>query len=216
MSRTTVNRRRAGIGALAATLTAIAGTTLGATPAQATDLPFTLLLPTNHNLDIYANGPHTSSSDGTVRNGVDLRMPENSDGSRPDLKVWAGAPGEVVYNDGCVIQVNHSSGYKIQYTHMDHTEVQVGQKIKTGTYLGYTGTPQETCGYGNGSHLHLSLWGPDGNPVSIDGTAIGDWTVHSGSGSGNYCGYWKNTKTGKTDVDNRKMQNCPTTGTLRT
>lgn len=185
----------------------LAAVVSAAPAANAATLPFSLKLPVDAGATVWSAGPHISVS-GTIRNGVDFRNPDRADGTRADLRVRAAASGKVTYNNGCVIQVDHSSGYKIQYAHMKTTNVAVGTSVSAGTYLGTTGTPQETCGSGSGSHLHFSLWSPSGSPVAISGTSMGGYTVRA-NGS-NYCGYWTRDSDGRTVVP----QTCSTAPAL--
>ncbi|MCS6903790.1 MAG: M23 family metallopeptidase [Bacteroidia bacterium] len=62
----------------------------------------------------------------------------------------AGIP-EVGY--GLQIEVDHGYGYVTKYAHLSALNVRVGQKVKRGDIIGYTGN----SGYSTGPHLHYEV-----------------------------------------------------------
>lgn len=54
---------------------------------------------------------------------------------------------------GIQVVIDHGFGYKTRYAHMSRTEVALGQQIKRGDVLGYSGN----TGYSTGPHLHYEV-----------------------------------------------------------
>jgi murein DD-endopeptidase MepM/ murein hydrolase activator NlpD len=54
---------------------------------------------------------------------------------------------------GIQVVLDHGFGYKTRYAHMSRTEVKLGQQIKRGDLLGYSGN----TGYSTGPHLHYEV-----------------------------------------------------------
>ncbi len=180
-----------------------------ASGAGAAAVPFQLTLPIPWNATINAGGPHPNSGYGSgTRNAVDLGY-----ASGATMAVEAAAPGVLHFHsasDGtgrvwpnCYATINHAGGWQTQYWHLTSaltrlagTTVQAGQQIANDGFPGHN-----TCGVGDATHLHFSLW-HNGAAVAIDGTAIGGYTVHQTGG--NYCGYWTLNSTGAVVADARQ------------
>ncbi|MDX6285149.1 MAG: LasA protease [Frankiales bacterium] len=163
-----------------------------AAPAHAATLPFPLFLPVPVNATVNAGGPHPNDGDvpGT-RNSVDVGY---ADGSK--MGVYAAMAGTVHFHDSsdgkwpkCWASITDANGWQTQYWHLTQALASVdNHQVQAGTQLGMDGWPgKNTCGIGDATHLHFSLW-HNGSAVAIDGTSIGGYTVHQ-SGN-NYCGYW--------------------------
>ncbi len=113
-------------------------------------------------LRIYASGSH---------NGVDFRASQGT----PVKSVYSGVVEGVGNTDeqkGCGsygrwILVRHNNGLSSIYAHLSASIVRVGQEIRSGEVIGYSGgTPGVSgSGYSTGPHLHLGLFASQG--VSI-------------------------------------------------
>jgi murein DD-endopeptidase MepM/ murein hydrolase activator NlpD len=73
--------------------------------------------------------------------------------------VVATADGEVVISGikgngyGIHVDINHGYGYLTKYAHLSKVSVNVGQKVKRGDVIGYTGN----TGLSKGPHLHYEI-----------------------------------------------------------
>jgi murein DD-endopeptidase MepM/ murein hydrolase activator NlpD len=118
----------------------------------------------------------------------DFRMPEGvpivaaSDGvvrmARGDSTVGGCDPSYAPYANYVV--VNHGNGYETQYLHFRDVIVKVGDVVKAGDLLGFSGKTGWACG----SHLHFKVARPDGGgwnnpsvPARING--YGDPTINT-------------------------------------
>ncbi len=102
---------------------------------------------------LYTSGSH---------NGVDFRAPVGT-------KVKNVLDGEVVgqgdtdlyrgcYSFGRWVMVKHDNGLSTIYGHLSVISTQMGQKIKTGETIGFSGN----TGYSTGPHLHISVYATQG------------------------------------------------------
>jgi murein DD-endopeptidase MepM/ murein hydrolase activator NlpD len=64
--------------------------------------------------------------------------------------ITSGAPEQ---GYGLQVEVNHGFGYVTKYAHLSGLKAQVGQKVKRGDIIGYTGN----TGYSTGPHLHYEV-----------------------------------------------------------
>lgn len=145
---------------------------------------------------VRANGPHSDGPGGTtgVFNAVDIGP---NDGT--SMTVHAAATGTVGSVDpNCKVRIQHANGWATQYMHVKYISVSVGQYVSAGDAIGYAGTPAETCGQGDGRHVHFSLY-LNGSPYAINGTSVGGYTVHAGSEARD--GWWTDDDTGVTVVN---------------
>jgi hypothetical protein len=178
------------------------------TSARAASLPFQLFLPVPVNATVNAGGPHPNSGSGAgTRNSVDLGY-----ASGATMGVYAAAAGTVHFHqstDGnghvwpsCWATVDHAAGWQTQYWHLTKALTSLeGQSVQAGTELALDGFPgKNTCGVGDATHLHFSLW-HGGGAVAIDGTSLGGYTPHQTGG--NYCGYWTRDSSGAIVADAR-------------
>ena len=87
-----------------------------------------------------------------LHTGLDFRAPEGT-------AVYATADGVVKISGrgsngyGIQIDVDHGFGYQSKYAHLSKTVAKVGQKVKRGTLLGYSGN----TGLSKGPHLHYEI-----------------------------------------------------------
>lgn len=87
-----------------------------------------------------------------LHTGLDFRAPVGT-------PVYATADGVVTLSGrgsngyGIQIDVDHGFGYESKYAHLSKTVANVGQKVKRGTLLGYTGN----TGLSKGPHLHYEI-----------------------------------------------------------
>ena len=111
---------------------------------------------------------HPVTGEVTPHNGTDYRCATGD-------AVYAMQSGIVVHaadtgNAGNMITIQHSSGEKSIYMHLDSMDVEQGEKISTGEAIGECGN----TGRSTGSHLHVGLMKPDGtyiDPVTVIGIA---------------------------------------------
>jgi len=104
----------------------------------------------------------------TPHNGTDYRCTTGD-------AVYAMQSGIVVHaaytgNAGNMITLQHSSGEKSIYMHLDSMDVEQGEKISTGEAIGECGN----TGRSTGSHLHVGIMKADGtyiDPVTVIGIA---------------------------------------------
>jgi murein DD-endopeptidase MepM/ murein hydrolase activator NlpD len=101
-----------------------------------------------------------------MHNGIDF-------GSGMNAQVFAAADGIVILAQfsrsfGNWIIVEHKNGYSTIYAHLNRFNVRVGQNIKRGDILGYSGS----TGRSTGPHLHYEVR-IKGTPVNPAGYLIG-------------------------------------------
>lgn len=88
---------------------------------------------------------------GTMHNGVDLAVPEGTPYSAIHdgtviVAAWRGACGNT-------IMIDHGDGIVSVYCHSLKLNVKVGDKVKAGQQIGWTGN----TGHSTGPHLHLEI-----------------------------------------------------------
>jgi len=108
---------------------------------------------------LYASGTH---------NGIDFGVPSGTriksvlDG----VISHAGNTDEVrgCYSFGRWILVKHNNGLSTLYSHLSQTAVSVGQQVKVGDTIAYSGGVPGTygAGYSTGAHLHFGLYATEG------------------------------------------------------
>jgi len=99
---------------------------------------------------------------GKPHNGLDIGVPIGT-------PVFAGEDGEVLavdnndvstwskYQYGKYVLIEHGNNLATLYAHLSEQTVSVGQKVKRGDLIGYSGN----TGYSTGPHLHFGLyWAP--------------------------------------------------------
>jgi murein DD-endopeptidase MepM/ murein hydrolase activator NlpD len=82
--------------------------------------------------------------------------------------IYATAPGEVSFTGvrsgyGNTIEIDHGSGFKTRYAHLQAIAVSAGQKVAVGQRIGAMGS----TGRSTGPHLHYEVW-VDGKPQNPD------------------------------------------------
>lgn len=102
--------------------------------------------------------PVLAARDGVVTLALNIQQPGDScyDGCRYDFN----SPEFADCCKTCLLQANrvnvqHSDGTVSTYWHLDQALVQVGQKVKVGDLVGYSGT----SGCSTGPHLHFQVMG---------------------------------------------------------
>ena len=93
-------------------------------------------------------------------NGVDIPVPLNT-------KILAPADGvveKVYWTDlaGNQIVIKHNNGYKTGYAHLTSSAVAVGDKVKKGKVIAYSGNTGTST---TGAHLHFTLTNPAGEKI---------------------------------------------------
>lgn len=87
------------------------------------------------------------------------------------------------------IRVYHRNGYATDYYHLrGNIKPRDGKRIKSGTFLGYTGTDTSCGGAAYGDHVHFALL-RNRDPVSLDGKVIGGWLFREGAAYKGYARY---------------------------
>ena len=96
---------------------------------------------------------HPISKKKKYHNGIDLR-------AKRGTRIYSTADGVVRYvqdrNKGAfgrMIIISHNFGFETLYAHLKRTKVKVGDVIKKGQFVGYTGN----SGRGSGPHLHYEV-----------------------------------------------------------
>lgn len=105
---------------------------------------------------LYVSGTH---------NGVDFRASRGTP-VKATLKGKVKGVGNTDEQKGCYsygkwILVEHPNGLSTLYAHLDLIKVSVGNEVRTGEVIGYSGN----TGYSTGPHLHLTVYATQG----IDG-----------------------------------------------
>lgn len=100
------------------------------------------------------------------RNGLDEFHAGVDISSHPGNPVVATADGIVSYagwsgGSGNLVVLEHGHGFSTLYAHNRMNAVKVGQKVKSGTTIGYVGS----TGYSTGPHVHYEIW-KNGRPVN--------------------------------------------------
>lgn len=87
--------------------------------------------------------------------------------SIPKAKIYTTNPGKVIFNEylgiyGNTIIIDHGFGISSLYAHTNRTNVELGEKVKAGAYIGNTGS----TGAVFGDHLHFGvlIQGVEANP----------------------------------------------------
>lgn len=102
---------------------------------------------------------HPKSGADNFHTGIDLSTP-------PGNPVRATADGIVSFSgrnggSGNLVVLEHGHGYSTLYAHNSRLSVKVGQKVKRGDVLSYSGS----TGNSTGPHLHYEIW-KDSRPVN--------------------------------------------------
>ncbi len=101
--------------------------------------------------------PFTEKTD--FHSGVDISAPNGT-------PIKATADGVVVFSgrtagNGYLVIIEHGFGYSTLYAHNRLNVVKVGQQVKRGDVIAYSGS----TGNATGPHLHYEIW-KDGKPVN--------------------------------------------------
>ena len=91
-------------------------------------------------------------------------------------RVGAAAPGTTIFAGwnnggyGNLVVIQHSTGYTTWYAHLQTVTSWVGEKVSTGTRIGYVGT----TGYSTGPHLHFELrrWNTPIDPLPYMSSSV--------------------------------------------
>jgi len=102
---------------------------------------------------------HPRSGEENFHTGIDLSIPL-------DNPVRATADGIVSFSgrnggSGNLVVLEHGHGYSTLYAHNSRLSVKVGQKVKRGDIISYSGS----TGNSTGPHVHYEIW-KDGKPVN--------------------------------------------------
>jgi murein DD-endopeptidase MepM/ murein hydrolase activator NlpD len=102
---------------------------------------------------------HPQSGQENFHSGIDLSIPLRN-------PVRATADGIVSFSDrsggsGNLVVLEHGHGYSTLYAHNSRLSVKVGQKVKRGEIISYSGS----TGNSTGPHVHYEIW-KDGKPVN--------------------------------------------------
>ena len=104
--------------------------------------------------------PTTGADD--FHSGIDLSI-------SPGTPVRATADGIVSYSgwhggNGNLVVLEHGHGFSTFYAHNKTTNVKIGQKVKRGDIISYSGS----TGNSTGPHVHYEIW-KDGKPLNPTG-----------------------------------------------
>lgn len=102
---------------------------------------------------LYASGTH---------NGIDFRASRGTP-VKASLNGVVKGIGNTDDQKGCYsygkwILIDHPNGLSTLYGHLDLIKVSIGQEVKTGEVIGYSGN----TGYSTGPHLHLTVYATQG------------------------------------------------------
>ena len=94
---------------------------------------------------------HSVTNVTRVHDGVDFNVPNGT-------PVRATADGKVIQaveikNYGLVVTIKHARGFQTFYAHLSKLAVRVGEKVKRGATIGYSGN----SGLSSGPHLHYEV-----------------------------------------------------------
>lgn len=108
---------------------------------------------------------HPVTGQGRMHHGTDIGCPSGT-------PVAASADGVVSFTGwqtgyGNIVYVKHGGGWHTRYAHLTSDKVSVGQSVKRGEIIGYSGN----TGVGTGAHLHWEVRDPSGN--SVDPSTVG-------------------------------------------
>lgn len=103
---------------------------------------------------------HPVTGERKFHNGVDIGIPTGT-------PLYSAVDGTVVlaqYSEtaGNYVRVQNSSGWAVVFMHMDSIHVSVGDVLKKGDFVGYSGN----TGRSTGPHLHLEVRDAENNPVN--------------------------------------------------
>jgi len=122
-------------------------------------------------------GPHSWNGDDTPP----FSSMDFSDGgtcaSPPGQYTVASAAGSGVRRYSCWMEIDHGSGWKTSYYHLQNL-VGSGAQIRNGR-LGSIACEVCAGGYATGPHVHWSLK-YNGAYVSLEGVKVSGWTIHVG------------------------------------
>lgn len=118
----------------------------------------------------YGERVHPISGRVQEHDGVDVAMPMRT-------PVRAAGDGEVKFSGelggyGRVVIIEHANGFSTLYGHNDENSVEIGQKIRSGEVVGYSGN----TGLSTGPHLHFEVR-KDGKPINPESYIIFDKKV---------------------------------------
>ncbi|MDI6763489.1 MAG: M23 family metallopeptidase [Thermodesulfobacteriota bacterium] len=107
----------------------------------------------------YGRREHPKSGDDEFHGGVDIS-------TVPGMPVRATADGIVSFSgwsggSGNLVVIEHGFRFSTFYAHNKMVNVKVGQKVKRGDIISYTGS----TGNSTGPHLHYEVW-REGHPVN--------------------------------------------------
>ncbi len=102
---------------------------------------------------------HPTSGKDDFHSGIDLAI-------SPGTPVKATADGIVSYSgwhggSGNLVGLEHGHGFSTFYAHNKSTVVNIGQKVRRGDIIGYSGT----TGNSTGPHVHYEIW-KDGKAIN--------------------------------------------------
>ena len=96
--------------------------------------------------------------------------------------MFSGKIGKMVTK--CKLSIVHSTGWTVDYYHMDKIIVKPLQHVRKGQPVGrYAGNYKTALCHGGGSvkpHLHIDLVNPSGSYKSLDGWKINEYKIHAG------------------------------------
>ena len=108
----------------------------------------------------YGERIHPITKERTFHKGVDIAIPTGT-------KLYSAVNGTVIlaqYSEtaGYYVKIQNSTGWIVTFMHMDSYVVSVGQEIKKGDFVGYSGN----TGRSTGPHLHLQVEDASGNTIN--------------------------------------------------
>jgi murein DD-endopeptidase MepM/ murein hydrolase activator NlpD len=90
-------------------------------------------------------------------NGIDIGAPTGTAIKAPYDGTISGVGNDGKYAYGKWITINHHNGLTTLYGHLSIQKVSVGQAVKRGEIIGYSGS----TGYSTGPHLHFTVYATD-------------------------------------------------------
>lgn len=138
----------------------------------------------------YTGGPHADGISRGARYAVDFATERIIPCPAPPVvnrHVTVAADGEVIasgkdrhwyHHDRSVVIVRHKNGLETGYMHLANIQVQVGQRVETGDFLGNPSCESPPGGRAQAVHVHFFVRDELGRPIRIAGFKLSGWQIN--------------------------------------